>query len=905
LTAAYLWAISLAYLGPEKIRERVAAASAAAGHEISNEAAVGIVTARYLPIMVVFGLLLLVALPLVQSAGVFTVIRRANREFAPVDVAVRFALPRLGRLISWSLVAGLLTASMVMVTLLPGVVAQSRDLFTVGTAVGAVLAVAVGGSLLSVLLGVVLVEGRGLKRCLELLRGRWLATGVRMLVFGAVYWGYQLVSEWLVGGVVGLVGTGLVPAVVTGLSMIPAVVAQVVVSVVTYAELRGRADGTGTGGLAAGLVERRSSGPAAALSFGGPAAFGGPTATAISVMPRRRWRGFGWAAPTLVMALILGAGGPGLVGASVLPVAAVSPVPAGVEGDAGGGGSGGDSGGDAGSKTSVSGALDSGSKNDSGGDSEAPEPKAKSTPDSKASEDSGGDSAREAARTVTTPDTSQPDSDATGGSGPERQEVARSGAVRGAEQGSRVDSAAPVPPSETGAVAADPTVATTGPVRGAQQGSHVGVAATRPPGAVPENSNVAAGVPGVKPEGPEATAVNTESELICRGSFCAVVPATSREAVAPNAPAPPKPTAMEAAHMSLDMAGMSQHWSGSVADGLNAGLYASEGEWGDALISGGAAVPLGDVTKLGRAAKTAERIKALRAAHAGQMTPALRKNLDNRLEELKREGKLVEGNPADAARRETLAQGDNPALKDCLNSFTATTLVLMADGTRKPIKDVARGNTVLATDPVTGERGPREVTDLIRHGGMHTMVAVQFAGAGQLDATDKHPFWVASQRKWVDAIDLKPGDVVLSDRGDQIKVANLKTSKQDLTAYNLTVAGLHTYYTLAGQTPILVHNSDCPNGKLSDRLPEGMNNKIASAYDDVKAGRIPSHNTYRGGEHPWWAGAKEYRVPGRPETERILEKELPNGAKAYGWTNTHYRKIQRFGAPHFPDSGWK
>jgi hypothetical protein len=116
---------------------------------------------------------------------------------------------------------------------------------------------------------------------------------------------------------------------------------------------------------------------------------------------------------------------------------------------------------------------------------------------------------------------------------------------------------------------------------------------------------------------------------------------------------------------------------------------------------------------------------------------------------------------------------------------------------------------VLAADAVTGERGPREVTDLIRHGGPHTMVAVQLAGAGQIDATDKHPFWVASQRKWVDAIDLKPGDVVLSDRGDQIKVTNLKTSQQDLPAYNLTVAGMHTYYALAGQTPVLVHNNDC------------------------------------------------------------------------------------------------
>ncbi|MGQ4516675.1 DUF6531 domain-containing protein [Streptomyces sp. DW26H14] len=99
--------------------------------------------------------------------------------------------------------------------------------------------------------------------------------------------------------------------------------------------------------------------------------------------------------------------------------------------------------------------------------------------------------------------------------------------------------------------------------------------------------------------------------------------------------------------------------------------------------------------------------------------------------------------------------------------------------------------------------------------------------------------------------------------------------------------------------------SPCPpKPALSDPLPRGMSIKMAAAYDSVKAGEIPSHNTYSGREHSWWAGSKEYRVPGRPETDRILEKTLPSGHKVYGWTSTHYQKIQRFSAPHFPDSGW-
>jgi hypothetical protein len=48
-------------------------------------------------------------------------------------------------------------------------------------------------------------------------------------------------------------------------------------------------------------------------------------------------------------------------------------------------------------------------------------------------------------------------------------------------------------------------------------------------------------------------------------------------------------------------------------------------------------------------------------------------------------------------------------------SFSGDTEVLMAGGTTKPIEDVQVGDDVLATDPVTGERGPRKVTELWVH----------------------------------------------------------------------------------------------------------------------------------------------------------------------------------------------
>lgn len=64
------------------------------------------------------------------------------------------------------------------------------------------------------------------------------------------------------------------------------------------------------------------------------------------------------------------------------------------------------------------------------------------------------------------------------------------------------------------------------------------------------------------------------------------------------------------------------------------------------------------------------------------------------------------------------------------------------------------------------------------------------------------PFWVESQNTWVDAIDLKPGDVVVDAYGDRLTVTILGASEQELTAYNLSVEGLHTSF--AGIDAVLV-----------------------------------------------------------------------------------------------------
>lgn len=48
-----------------------------------------------------------------------------------------------------------------------------------------------------------------------------------------------------------------------------------------------------------------------------------------------------------------------------------------------------------------------------------------------------------------------------------------------------------------------------------------------------------------------------------------------------------------------------------------------------------------------------------------------------------------------------------------------------------------------------------------------------------------------------------------TEDGTPIAVQNNRPFERTARTFNLTVAGLHTYYVLAGRTPLLVHNSAC------------------------------------------------------------------------------------------------
>jgi RHS repeat-associated protein len=144
------------------------------------------------------------------------------------------------------------------------------------------------------------------------------------------------------------------------------------------------------------------------------------------------------------------------------------------------------------------------------------------------------------------------------------------------------------------------------------------------------------------------------------------------------------------------------------------------------------------------------------------------------------------------------------------NSLTDDTGVLMADGTRKPIKDVRAGDRVRTVDPATGKTVSRRVDTIITGAGDKTLTRITVAtghGTKTLTATDNHPFWVTGTGEWTDAGDLRPGMRLRTPSGSSVEVGAVHTyAAGGQHVRNLTVDGTHTYFADAGGTPVLVHN---------------------------------------------------------------------------------------------------
>jgi hypothetical protein len=195
------------------------------------------------------------------------------------------------------------------------------------------------------------------------------------------------------------------------------------------------------------------------------------------------------------------------------------------------------------------------------------------------------------------------------------------------------------------------------------------------------------------------------------------------------------------------------------------------------------------------------------------------------------------------------SRGNKPSSGGCLGkSFDEDTPVAMADGSTKPIRDVQPGDEVTATDPESGLTGARLVTathinhddDLVD---VTVAAAVGTGAAAVIQTTANHPFWDDTTDTWTLAGELTVGHELRTDDGLTATVAAVTSRPGTQDMYDLTVEATHTFYVLAGSTPVLVHNcgqveygsTDLSQQVIQTRLNVGRTNGNGAAARIVDA----------------------------------------------------------------------
>ncbi|MER7760701.1 HYD1 signature containing ADP-ribosyltransferase family protein [Streptomyces sp. NPDC097619] len=214
-----------------------------------------------------------------------------------------------------------------------------------------------------------------------------------------------------------------------------------------------------------------------------------------------------------------------------------------------------------------------------------------------------------------------------------------------------------------------------------------------------------------------------------------------------------------------------------------------------------------------------------------------------------------------------LKRGLASALKDTCedNSFTGDTPVLLANGRSKPISQVKVGDLVLATDPKTGKTVAKKVTAEIVGQGKKALTRVTLQVGNKLlavVATDGHPFWVPELDEWVEAKDLNPRQYLRTSAGTLVQITAIERWTQTARVYNLAVADLHTYYVLAGATPILVHN-------CNDDIPDVLHHYTNEAgHDGILASQELRPSTQAANPNDAKFGDGQYLTDIQPGTKR-------------------------------------
>ncbi|TVX92497.1 polymorphic toxin-type HINT domain-containing protein [Paenibacillus agilis] len=125
-----------------------------------------------------------------------------------------------------------------------------------------------------------------------------------------------------------------------------------------------------------------------------------------------------------------------------------------------------------------------------------------------------------------------------------------------------------------------------------------------------------------------------------------------------------------------------------------------------------------------------------------------------------------------------------------MRCFSAGTKIQTEDG-YKAIEDIEVGDKVLAKSEETGELAYKEVEETFQRVAEETYhVTVKDT---TFVTTEEHPFWVPGVG-WVEARDLKVGDKLVDNEGNEYAIERIEVKKEQTKVYNFRVNGYHNYF---------------------------------------------------------------------------------------------------------------
>ena len=143
------------------------------------------------------------------------------------------------------------------------------------------------------------------------------------------------------------------------------------------------------------------------------------------------------------------------------------------------------------------------------------------------------------------------------------------------------------------------------------------------------------------------------------------------------------------------------------------------------------------------------------------------------------------------------------------NCFSAGTKVQTDEGL-KPIEEIQVGDKVQTRDEETGETAYNLVEELFQRETDETY-HVSVNGT-TIVTTAEHPFWVSGEG-WVEARDLKKGDMLVDLDENEVPIEEIEIKKERTTVYNFRVQSVHNYFVT--DLKIWTHNCGGSYGGMS------------------------------------------------------------------------------------------